>query len=61
MPVNLFPAKGFPIDELNRLALVSALGAHSVVKGLLSVINFKFIHMMPIHQVHESEPWVERI
>ena len=36
---NPFPAKGFPIDEYNRLALdrvksISALSAHSAVKGL---------------------------
>ena len=37
--VNPFPSKGFPIDELNRLALdrvksISALSTHLAVKGL---------------------------
>ena len=37
--LNPFPSKGFPIDEYNRLALdrvksISALSAHSAVKGL---------------------------
>ena len=37
--LNPFPSKGFPIDEWNRLALdrvksISALSAHSAVKGL---------------------------
>ena len=37
---NHFLSKGFPIDELNRLALyrvksISALSAHSAVKGLI--------------------------
>ena len=37
--INPFPSKGFPIDEWNRLALdrvksISALSAHSAVKGL---------------------------
>ena len=37
--INPFPSKGFPFDEQNRLALdrvksISALSAHSAVKGL---------------------------
>ena len=42
---NPFPAKGFPIDESNRLALdrvksVSALSAHSAVKGSRQLRQF---------------------
>ena len=38
--LNPFPAKGFPINEQNRLALdrvksISALSADSAVKGLI--------------------------
>ena len=44
---NSFPAKGFPIDELNRLALdrvksISALSAHSAVKGIRQLRLLKF-------------------
>ena len=40
---NPFPSKGFPIDQQNRLALdgvksISALSAHSAVKGLANRI-----------------------
>ena len=40
---NPFPSKGFPIDESNRLALeriesISALSAHSAVKGLIGTV-----------------------
>ena len=42
--INPFPSKGFPIDEENRLALdrvksISALSAHSEVKGLMVSIT----------------------
>ena len=41
--LNPFPSKGFPIVEPNRLALdrvkpISALSAHSAVKGLTDLI-----------------------
>ena len=44
--INPFPSKEFPIDEQNRLALdrvksISALSAHSAVKGLK--ISHKFL------------------
>ena len=44
LSLNLFTPKGFPIDELNRLALgrvksISALWAPTGVKGLITNTN----------------------